>query len=114
MSNPIRTLWRAMREKFCVDEVEYHYRKRSESCPHLLKLWLDNNEKVTVGKLISVLCRKCGGYFTGVFKGYYELGKNFRGEPFIFCKVCGMKSFSPADVRNRYCGNCHRFHENRI
>ena len=92
-----------------IDEVDYQYRRLEEPCPHLLRFWLDNNEKIIVGKLISVLCRKCGGHFVGVFGGYYELGKNFRDEPFILCKACGMRSFHPKDIENRFCGNCRLF-----
>lgn len=29
----------------------------------------------------------------------------------ITCLRCGMTSYSPSDVREKYCGNCHRFHE---
>lgn len=29
----------------------------------------------------------------------------------IKCYVCGMVSHNPNDVAQRYCGNCHRFHE---
>ena len=29
----------------------------------------------------------------------------------IKCLDCGMTSFNPNDVRWRYCGNCHEFHE---
>jgi hypothetical protein len=29
--------------------------------------------------------------------------------PSFTCPDCGMKSFNPHDVLNRYCGACHRF-----
>ncbi len=29
----------------------------------------------------------------------------------ITCLVCGMTSFNVTDVAQKYCGNCHRFHE---
>lgn len=29
----------------------------------------------------------------------------------IKCLVCGMTSYNPNDVANKYCGHCHRFHE---
>ena len=29
----------------------------------------------------------------------------------IKCLTCGMTSWHPEDVRHRYCGNCHVFHE---
>ena len=103
-----------MREKFGpenADEVEYHYRRLTQPCPHLLKRWLDNNENLTVGEIISVQCSRCGGSFSGTFRGYYELGQNDKGEPFILCKVCGMMSFHPKDIENRFCANCRRFYK---
>ena len=33
------------------------------------------------------------------------------GQPYIVCPKCGMVSHNPNDVRERYCGNCHAFHE---
>lgn len=29
----------------------------------------------------------------------------------ITCPQCGMTSYSLNDVRERYCGNCHQFHD---
>jgi hypothetical protein len=34
-----------------------------------------------------------------------------QGCRFIKCHTCGMTSFAPNDIENRYCGNCHVFHE---
>lgn len=28
----------------------------------------------------------------------------------ITCPRCGMTSYNPSDVKNKYCGSCHRFH----
>lgn len=25
------------------------------------------------------------------------------------CSRCGMTSYNPIDIRERYCGNCHQF-----
>jgi len=30
------------------------------------------------------------------------------------CLYCGKTSFNPHDYRERYCGNCHVFHEDHI
>ncbi len=27
----------------------------------------------------------------------------------ITCKLCGMTSYNPNDIANRYCGNCYMF-----
>jgi ribosomal protein L37E len=32
-------------------------------------------------------------------------------EESITCFTCGMTSYNPNDVREKYCGNCHFFHE---
>lgn len=29
----------------------------------------------------------------------------------ITCLMCGATSYHPEDIRNRYCGRCHVFHE---
>lgn len=31
--------------------------------------------------------------------------------PSITCPQCGMTSHNPNDVRERYCGNCHQYHD---
>jgi hypothetical protein len=31
--------------------------------------------------------------------------------PSITCPVCGLTSYNPNDVRERYCVRCHQFHE---
>lgn len=35
-------------------------------------------------------------------------------EPKIKCPFCGMTSWNPNDVRWKYCGNCHNFHDRII
>jgi ribosomal protein L37E len=29
----------------------------------------------------------------------------------ITCHTCGMTSFHPQDILQKYCGKCHKFHE---
>jgi len=29
----------------------------------------------------------------------------------ITCRRCSMTSYSEGDVRHRYCGNCHQYHD---
>jgi hypothetical protein len=31
--------------------------------------------------------------------------------PSITCPICRRISYSPADIEQRYCGACHRFHD---
>lgn len=38
-------------------------------------------------------------------------GAKIRG---IHCKTCGMVSFHPDNIKNKYCGNCKRFHDEAI
>jgi hypothetical protein len=42
----------------------------------------------------------------------YEIVRD--GEPVeclaIKCLMCGMTSYHPMDVKEKYCGNCHQFH----
>jgi len=33
------------------------------------------------------------------------------GDMAIKCLKCGMTSYNPNDVRHKYCGKCHEFHE---
>jgi len=32
----------------------------------------------------------------------------------IRCHTCNLTSFHPKDVEERYCGCCHRFHEEHV
>lgn len=40
----------------------------------------------------------------------YVLGQH-EGQPFIRCLRCGMRSFHPMDIKERYCARCHRYHD---
>lgn len=31
----------------------------------------------------------------------------------IYCTHCTWVSYSQGDIENRYCGHCHKFHEDR-
>ena len=30
-------------------------------------------------------------------------------EKFFECPICGIKSYNPNDIKERYCGKCHKF-----
>lgn len=32
----------------------------------------------------------------------------------ITCPQCGRTSYNPNDVRERYCGNCHQYHDTML
>lgn len=40
-------------------------------------------------------------------EGGYIIGKDGKS---ITCQKCGMTSYHPEDIINRYCDNCHIFH----
>lgn len=40
----------------------------------------------------------------------YLLGTE-NNQPYIQCLQCGLKSFNQNDIKYRYCGHCHIFHE---
>lgn len=40
----------------------------------------------------------------------YQLGIDTAGQLYIQCLDCGLLSFHPEDIRQKYCGNCHAFH----
>lgn len=42
--------------------------------------------------------------------GYSEKGQP-QAAPSIVCKTCKLESWNTNDVEQRYCGNCHVFHE---
>ena len=35
-------------------------------------------------------------------------------QPYIVCPKCGTVSHNPNDVRERYCGACHAFHDDAL
>ena len=41
----------------------------------------------------------------------YNLVVDPEGLAAIECKLCGRLSYHPQDIANRYCGCCHKFHE---
>lgn len=47
-----------------------------------------------------------------VMRGIID-GNNLRAAtPSTTCPKCGRTSYHPEDIRNRYCGACHLFHDN--
>ncbi len=36
----------------------------------------------------------------------YEIGEDEKGQAFIFCRRCDLRSFHPKDIENLYCGKC--------
>lgn len=33
-------------------------------------------------------------------------------QPSIVCPACGLRSYHPMDIQERYCGYCHAYHPN--
>lgn len=40
----------------------------------------------------------------------YRLGSK-DGQSYIECLTCRMRSFNPNDIQHKYCGRCHKFHD---
>tara|TARA_Y100000310_G_scaffold194428_2_gene194407 strand:+ start:3674 stop:4105 length:432 start_codon:yes stop_codon:yes gene_type:complete len=53
--------------------------------------------------------KKLGGFDPLWSQKTYELVED-RGSPGIKCLRCNRTSYHPEDVRQRYCGYCHEFH----
>lgn len=41
----------------------------------------------------------------------YKIDNGPGGEPFIECLLCGRLSYNRNDIKYRYCGKCHKFHD---
>lgn len=53
-----------------------------------------------------------GPWIKAIHSGVYrEPGIGQVGPDGITCPQCGMTSHHPKDVSEKYCGNCHQFHE---
>jgi hypothetical protein len=37
--------------------------------------------------------------------------KPMSDEPYIKCKTCSLTSYNPNDIKEKFCGRCHKFHE---
>lgn len=40
----------------------------------------------------------------------YEIKKDDRGQEYIKCKACLMRSYHPMDISQKYCPACKTFH----
>jgi hypothetical protein len=41
----------------------------------------------------------------------YEISTDAFGHQFIRCLLCGLASYHPEDIQQKYCGYCHVFHD---
>ncbi len=48
------------------------------------------------------------GWITYYICATFELLSDGAGGRAIRCRGCGLVSYNPNDVANRYCGNCHQ------
>ena len=76
--------------------------------------------ELAVRKKIKMICINCARKMElGTFGGIMEHGKMWSRADYernkkalsITCPQCGMTSWNTNDVRVRYCGNCHQFHD---
>jgi ribosomal protein L37E len=42
---------------------------------------------------------------------FQKIGKRLGSQPSITCPRCGMISYHPQDIEQRYCVKCHLFHD---
>ena len=42
----------------------------------------------------------------------FKVDEDEAGQIFIHCYQCGNDSYSPQDIKQLYCGSCHKFHRN--
>jgi ribosomal protein L37E len=40
----------------------------------------------------------------------YRLGK-YKGQPYIECAQCGMRSFHSEDIKHKFCAKCNNWHD---
>lgn len=76
-----------------------------------LKGWFDRREN---RRRIQQDSRALIALFTAEHQGAYRgcvLATDYNGNEGIGCLECGLVSWNPSDVTNRYCANCHKFHE---
>ncbi len=43
----------------------------------------------------------------------FRIVRTNRGEKGIECLDCGFTSWNRNDVKHKYCGNCHEFHDTK-
>jgi len=88
-----------------------------ETDPLLIALWqVAEDEKPAEDGWHFVKCPDCGGSGKAgkvTFSGpTFEIIPPTSQAPFgIKCLVCGRTSWNENDVKQRYCGNCHQYHE---
>jgi hypothetical protein len=72
----------------------------------------------------ALFCVYKFGWCRGAMHAYKDIARRLRGGGLprfaiswdgksITCHVCGQTSWSAGDVREKYCGNCHVFHDDR-
>jgi len=68
---------------------------------------------------VRFVCTDCALRLSGEYYGperepdpppFYAIGNDGRS---ITCHVCGLTSWNPNDVAQKYCGCCHVFHDQR-
>lgn len=71
------------------------------------KIFVDRGAKAQRGVDAAILA----GYTKVSGGNSYEIWHNPAGYPAIRCLKCKIISHNSEDVAHRYCGFCHRFHE---
>jgi hypothetical protein len=79
------------------------------------------------GGMVLDYCRTCDQFYglhspsCGMYEDKHEGHRltivpfvEERLQPYIVCPRCGMASHNRHDIRERYCANCHAFHDDII
>jgi hypothetical protein len=109
MKTPGQLLAESLRSKTQLDPQEFQTAMQhqadkfnAEAPPHL---------RIPGGVVVSVeiteSSNRAPGYTINLHapKDRYDFGAS------ITCHACNLTSYHPEDVKNRYCGNCHKFHD---
>jgi ribosomal protein S27AE len=90
----------------------------SDSDPSSVVLLLDGAVRDSRGGFIAKALPLTIDYGAGtvisLFGDPYEIEVAAEQPFYIVCPKCGMVSHNPNDVRERYCGNCHAFHDDLV
>jgi len=86
--------------------------------PPIIGMWLSEKLEIPCIGLLGLIIGFSSGLL-GILSMCKTPEKNYKikfsdGKPSsIVCGTCEMESYNPNDIKNKYCGNCHIFHEDK-
>jgi hypothetical protein len=69
----------------------------------------DRSDRLMSLVLASCACGSCKSYMVATINDLLRPAVRM-AQPSIACPSCGKTSYNPTDVSERFCGNCHLFH----